>query len=173
MWPMEALDAAIKSFKTAGGKLVTHDAPEGKLVCKCFGVTEEKIIKAIKDNSLKTVEEVTNFTKAGGACGKCRDDIQKLINAFYSVDCKPEAASKFSKMTLVQKIHAVEDVIKSEIQPRLNADGGSIELVDVSGELVKVRLLGMDATLQGRGILNSVWCSIVLGYRLIAARYRK
>ena len=38
------------------------------MVCKCFGITDAQIIRAIRENGLKTVEEITNYTKAGGAC---------------------------------------------------------------------------------------------------------
>jgi NifU-like protein len=36
-----------------------------EIVCKCFGVTDNEIIKAIRENDLKTVEQVTYYTKAG------------------------------------------------------------------------------------------------------------
>jgi len=141
---MEALEAAIQSYNK-GGVPVSHEEPEGKIVCKCFSVTEEKIIKAIRENNLKTVEEITNFTKAGGACGKCKGDIQKILNEVLAVECKtPQTTgSNFQKMTLVQKIHAIEEVLTKEIAPKLMADGGSIELVEIQGNLVRVKLLGM------------------------------
>ncbi len=46
--------------------------PEKKIICTCFNVTENQIWEAVKVNGLKTVEEVTNYTKAGGACGRCK-----------------------------------------------------------------------------------------------------
>jgi len=150
---MEALDAAIKSY-AQGGAPVTHETEEGHVVCKCFGVTEEKIRKTILDNHLHTVEEVTNFTKAGGACGKCKPEIQKLISAVLGekeTSGQP-AAMPFAKMNTVQKIHAVEDVLRREIAPALLADGGSIELVDVQGSRVQVRLAGMCRSCPSSGV---------------------
>ena len=55
----EALEAAIRNYK--GLPPLSHEE-EGKLVCKCFGITDNQIIKAIRENNLQTVEEVTNFT---------------------------------------------------------------------------------------------------------------
>ncbi|HOX22182.1 MAG TPA: Fe-S cluster assembly protein NifU [Elusimicrobiales bacterium] len=137
---MEALEAAIKSYQQ-GGKPVVHEEDEdGEIVCKCFGVTDKKILRAIKENNLHTVDEVTHFTKAGGACGKCRDKIEKLLDPKHH---ETPSAKPFSSMTPIQKIHAVEEVLRREISPQLNADGGSVEFVDMQGELIKVKLLGM------------------------------
>lgn len=56
----EALEAAIRQWK--GEPPVPHAHEEGKLVCKCFGITDAQIIRAITENGLKTVEEITNYT---------------------------------------------------------------------------------------------------------------
>ena len=59
-------------------------------------------------------------------------------------------------MTIVEKIKRIEKVLEEDVRPQLNMDGGNVELIDVSGAVVKVRLLGMcsgclaaDATLKG------------------------
>ncbi|PIU20474.1 MAG: Fe-S cluster assembly protein NifU [Elusimicrobia bacterium CG08_land_8_20_14_0_20_59_10] len=135
---MEALEAAIKNYR--GGtveKVMLGNA--GKVVCKCFSVTEAAILKAIKLNSLHTVEEVTNFTKAGGGCGQCKGEIEKLLKDYWA-----EAEHKsFVKMTVVEKIKMIEKVLAEEVNPKLKADGGWIELVDIEGSTVKLRFLGM------------------------------
>jgi len=140
----EALEAAVKSYKL-GGKPVDYSHEEGKIICKCFGITEEKIISAIKQNNIKTLEEITNFTKAGGACGKCKTDLQEIldkVNKFKCEDVKAEV-KKFTDLTTVEKVHNIEDVLSGVIAPRLIADGGNIEFVDLAGSTVKVRLSGM------------------------------
>jgi NifU-like protein len=76
----EALEAAIKYYETGGQKPETA-AKEGNIVCICFNVTDAEIEKAVKDNKLTTLEDVTNFTKAGGACGKCHEKILGIISA--------------------------------------------------------------------------------------------
>ena len=70
----EALEDALKNFDNytdlddLRNEAAEAKKPE-KIVCTCFGVTENMIWEAIKVNGLKTVEEITNYTKAGGACG--------------------------------------------------------------------------------------------------------
>jgi NifU-like protein len=69
----EALEAAI--YKYRGIEVEHHDDDdEGTLVCKCFGITEPKIKRVIRENNLTTVEQVTNYVKAGGGCSSCLAD---------------------------------------------------------------------------------------------------
>jgi len=75
----EALHAAIEYYQN-GGKKPDAAVKEGNIVCVCFNVTDVEIEKAVKENGLKTLTDVTNFTKAGGACGKCHEKILELIN---------------------------------------------------------------------------------------------
>lgn len=140
---MEALDAAVKSYRQ-GGKPVIFEQEAEKIVCKCFNVSEEAIIKAIRTNHLTTVEDVTHFTKAGGACGQCKGEIQKILDKVNGACELPAAAPKsYDQMTLVEKIKAIEKVLEEDVRPKLNLDGGSVELVDLAGTTVKVRLTGM------------------------------
>jgi len=135
---MEALEAAIKNYRGGKQEKVIVGVGE-RVVCKCFSVTESHILKAIKLNNLKTVEEVTNFTKAGGGCGQCKGEIEKILKDYWA-----EAEhKKFDKMTVVEKIKMIEKVLAEEINPKLKADGGWMELVDVQGQKVKLRFLGM------------------------------
>jgi len=135
---MEALEAAIKNYRGGKQEKVIVGVGE-RVVCKCFSVTESHILKAIKINNLKTVEEVTNFTKAGGGCGQCKGEIEKILKDYWA-----EAEhKKFDKMTVVEKIKMIEKVLAEEINPKLKADGGWMELVDVQGQKVKLRFLGM------------------------------
>ncbi len=74
----EALEAAIRNYRT--GETVVRDLKEEKIVCKCFNVSEEEIERVATENNLSTVEEVTDYCKAGGACGQCRDEIQAILD---------------------------------------------------------------------------------------------
>lgn len=58
----------------------------GQLVCECFDVTDLEITDAVKKNGLKTTEDVTNYLKAGGGCGKCLDRIEALIESVMLKD---------------------------------------------------------------------------------------
>ena len=149
---MEALEAAIKSYKGGKQEKVIVGAGE-RIVCKCFSVTEAKILKAIKENKLHTVEEVANFTKAGGGCRQCVGEIEKIIKDYWAqVEHK-----SFEKMTVVEKIKMLEKVLSEDINPRLKADGGWIELVDVRGKTVVLRFLGMCAGCPSSALtLNNV-----------------
>ena len=135
----EALEAAIRQWK--GEPPVPHAHEEGKLVCKCFGITDAQIIRAITENGLKTVEEITNYTKAGGACGECLDEIAEILATQLKqkplVELKPKP-----RLTNVQRMQKVLKTIDEEIRPQLAADGGDIELVDVDGLRVVVSLRG-------------------------------
>ncbi len=145
----EALEAAIRSYR--GEPAVPH-SHEGRLVCKCFGVTEDQIVKAIKDNNLTTVEEVTNFTKAGGGCGDCQEDIAQILKDTLAgkapakpliPDMRPKDAKPSGALSNVQRMQRVMTVLEEIVRPRLQQDGGDIELVDIEGKTVVVALRGM------------------------------
>lgn len=135
----EALEDALKKYY--GDDNIEEDLPQtaDKIVCTCFNVTENQIWEAIKVNNLKTVEEVTNYTKAGGACGRCKGTIQDIIDTYYKAENKKEEAP----LTATQKILKISKVIEQQISPELQKDGGDIELVDIEGNKVKVKLTGM------------------------------
>ncbi len=131
----EALEASIANYRG-----VELPKKEGEVVCECFGVTDVEIRRAIAESNLKTLEEVMNFTKAGGGCGKCEDRIQEIIDeARSSTTIIP---LKVPRMTNMQKIKKIEDLFEREIRPNLKRDGGDIELVDVDGDDVYVSLRG-------------------------------
>lgn len=140
----EALEAAIENYQTGGSK--KHQL-EGKIVCTCFGVTDKEIERVIKENNLTTVEQVTNFTKAGGGCGGCKPKIQEIIDSIRGQKEKQhvQMPQKGQKLTNIQKISLIERTINEQIRPALRADGGDIELVDVEGKKVIVALRGMCA----------------------------
>ncbi|WP_300369613.1 (2Fe-2S)-binding protein [Brachyspira sp.] len=51
-----------------------------KTICFCMAVTENQIRDAIKSKNLKTLEEVSNDTKAGTGCGGCHVAIQQILD---------------------------------------------------------------------------------------------
>jgi len=142
----EALEQALENHRT--GK-TSKKILEGKIVCRCFGVTEEEIERVIRDNSLTTVEQVTNYCKAGGACGKCHEDIAALITRTQD-EMPPVVAQPTSapRLTTLRKIKLIEETMDKEIRPAMKKDGGDIELIDVVGNRVQVALRGMCANCQ-------------------------
>jgi NifU-like protein len=136
---MEALEAAIANYR--GEK--PPEVEEGEIVCECFGVTDQKIKRAIKENNLRTVDDVTNFTKAGGGCGGCIPDIENILKEVWTEKVFKEAAVPKRKLTNIQKIALIQEVIEREVRPLLQSDGGDVELADVEGSKVIVSLRGM------------------------------
>ena len=83
---MEALQAAIAQYRGEPNPFENDKEHEGKLVCKCFGVSDIKIIKVAKENNLHQASEVTNYCKAGGACGACLGEIQRLLDDLWKFE---------------------------------------------------------------------------------------
>ena len=143
----EALEDALKGYVDKDELAQAHDEIYGsqekkeKIVCTCFGVTENLIWEAIKQNGLKTVEEITNYTKAGGACGKCKSAIQDIIDTYYNKEKKVQEEEK-NALSPAQKILKINNIIENKISPELQKDGGDITLVDIDGNKVFVRLRG-------------------------------
>lgn len=157
----EALEAAIYNYR---GVAVEHHAEdEGSLICSCYGITEPKIRRVIIENDLTTVEQVTNYVKAGGGCGSCLAGIEDILIEVQQAQAAlparvaaeiavalPVAASAAPSeaetaprvLTTVQKIRLIQQVLDVEIRPILIADGGDVELFDVDGDRVQVSLKG-------------------------------
>jgi NifU-like protein len=134
----EALESAIANYR---GQEVTKE--DFEIVCKCFGVTDREIERAIRENHLTTVEQVTYYTKAGGGCGQCHPKIEAIIEKVRKERVKeaPPARPE-KKLTNIQKIKLIEETLGREIIPALKADGGDLELIDVEGNKVYVALRG-------------------------------
>jgi NifU-like protein len=135
----EALEAAIADYR---GEALPAETKE-KVLCKCFEVTEEKIRKVATENHLTTVEQVTHFTKAGGGCGTCIPDIERLLKEIWSEKPVADRQAAPKKLTNLQKIALIQDILEKEIRPRLQADGGDLELIDVDGSRVIIALRAM------------------------------
>jgi NifU-like protein len=147
----EALEAAVADYK--GVPQAVEE--EGKVLCKCFNVTEEKIRKVAIENHLTTVDEITDYTKAGGGCGECRGEIEAILRDIWSLKV-PQKPAKPKKLTNLQKIALIQEIIEREVRPGLQADGGDIEIIDIEGSKVTIALRGMctgcvmsDVTISG------------------------
>ena len=137
----EALEAAIASYRGGGEP---KRMLEGKVVCKCFGVTEPEIERVVRENDLRTVQDVTNYSKAGGGCGGCHGEIEKIIARVRGIPPTPAEPTPRPKrrLTMIRKIQLIQETIDREIRPMLQQDGGDIELIDVDGDQVIVSLRG-------------------------------
>jgi len=135
----DALEKAISHYRGETEKKV-----EGEIVCECFGVTNREIERVVRENSLTTIEDVTDYVKAGGGCGNCHEDIERIIDE--TLGRKRPIVVKPVKLTNIQKIKLIEETLEREIKPALKKDGGDIELVDFDGGRVFVRMRGACAT---------------------------
>ncbi|MGB9500110.1 MAG: Fe-S cluster assembly protein NifU [Dissulfuribacterales bacterium] len=135
----DALEKAIYCYRGEAEKEI-----DGNIVCECFGVTDKEIERAVIENQLGTIEDVTNYVKAGGGCENCHEDIQKIIDGIYNKNANAVLAKK--ALTNIQKIRLIEETLEREIKPALQKDGGNIELIDVDGDRVLVKLIGTCAT---------------------------
>jgi NifU-like protein len=102
----------------------------------------------INENDLTTVEEVTNYCKAGGGCGGCKGEIEKIIERIQGEKAKEKQIAvpqKSGTLTNIQKIRLVQQTINEQIRPALRAHGGNIELIDVEDNKVIVAFRGMCA----------------------------
>ncbi|MBQ1337277.1 MAG: iron-sulfur cluster assembly scaffold protein [Thermoguttaceae bacterium] len=123
----EALEAAVFDWAAKRGvdmealgiKRLSSDENEGRLVCKCFGITEPYLRRKIRELKLKTVDEVTGALKAGGACGSCRGDIQDIINDVWSANPSDSCAVNLCEVPIAEP----EPEQKAEAPAAASSDG--------------------------------------------------
>ncbi len=163
----EALQAAVADYR---GEEWKDDHEEGALVCKCFAIDEVLVEQTIRENNLRTVEEVTNYTKAGGGCSSCHEGIEGVLTRVLAENGEafvpaaigsttqplttlatevsptpkavPEAAQQVAVSNgILKRIRKIEMVLES-VRPALQADKGDVELVEVAGNIIYVHLTG-------------------------------
>jgi len=170
----EALDAAVFNWAQKRGvdlaelgiDIRREEQEEGRVVCTCFGLTEPYLRRKIRELNLRTIADITNAVKAGGACMSCHhtpgglqdllDDIWgRQSTAFAELPMLPQArvpvresGTQLSPFKFAKK---VEEVLEESVRPQLQKDGGDLELVDIKGTIVYVQLQGACATCVGAG----------------------
>ena len=171
----EALEAAmIDHYKRLGRGVPCHLLQQAALLCHCFQVTKDTVTDAIYNHRLEDVEDVTNFTKAGGGCGDCRHEIGDLLRDCWDKIERGEAPAPKQDENLVQLgemsarpavacdpadediVARIQELLAEDISVALRNDGGDIEFVRYREGKVFVRLTGncaackaSDATIKG------------------------
>ncbi|CAI8209335.1 MAG: iron-sulfur cluster assembly scaffold protein [Sulfurovum sp.] len=135
------------------------------IVCECARVSLGTLKEVIKINNLNSVEEITDFTKAGAFCKSCVKPGGHEAMDHYLVDILADTRTEmeeekmtaaadasvagkltFDKMTIVQRIKAVDEILDTEIRPMLAMDGGNMEIIDIKENLphydLYIRYLG-------------------------------
>lgn len=120
------------------------DALDDKeIVCECAQVSLSTVKDVIRINDLKTVEEITEFTKAGAFCKSCIRPGGHEKKEYYLVDILRDTraemareqekldAEKFINMSFFQKSKLIQAFFDAEIRPMLQSDGGDIDIVDI------------------------------------------
>ena len=142
---------AYDVIKKAAGlyKGVDADSFETEtIICECARVSLSTLQEVIKLNDLKTVEQITDYTKAGGFCKSCIKPGGHEAMDYYLVDILADtrkemdeekmkaaadagSAGKFEDMTLVQQIKAVDAIVDENVRQFLVMDGGDMEVIDI------------------------------------------
>lgn len=140
-----AYDVIKKAASLYSGKEM-KDYDEDEIVCECARVSLSTIKEVIRLNDLKTVEEITEYTKAGAFCKSCirpgghekrkyyLEDILRETRREMEREKADRGESSFDMLTLVQKLKRIEAVLDESVRPLLARDGGGLELEDVKEE---------------------------------------
>ena len=135
------------------------------IVCECARVSLGTIQEVIKINDLTTVEQITDYTKAGAFCKSCIKPGGHEEMDYYLVDILADTRAEmeeakmknaadaseageltFDKMTLVQRIKKIDSVLDEDIRPMLVMDGGNMEIIDIKDNIphydLYIRYLG-------------------------------
>ncbi|MCP4574507.1 MAG: Fe-S cluster assembly protein NifU [bacterium] len=164
----EALEAAMIDYYKRLGRGVPCDLlQKSTILCHCFQVTKETVKEAIMTHGLTEIEDVTNYTKAGGGCTDCHHDIADLIRDCQDKLARGETADTAGLHQLSElappagagaadREGKIRELLSSDISVALRNDGGDIEFVRCQGDAVYVRLTGncaackaSDATIKG------------------------
>jgi len=171
----EALEAAmIDHFKRQGREVPCDLLQQTTILCNCFQVTKDTVKDAIFNHRLETIEDVTNFTKAGGGCGECHHDIGDLLRDCWDKMENEDASRPVASGGLIElgemmpapvvehaaedadRVAQIQEMLDNEISVALRNDGGDIEFVRYAEGRVYVRLTGncaacrkSDATIKG------------------------
>ena len=136
-----------------------------QIVCECARVSLATLKDVIKINKLTTIEQITDYTKAGAFCKSCIKPGGHEAKDLYLVDILADMLDEreqeklktaadasasgqltFDKMTLVQRIKAIDSVLDSDIRPMLVMDGGNMEIIDIKENMphydLYIRYLG-------------------------------
>ena len=136
-----------------------------QIICECARVSLATLKDVIKINKLTTIEQITDYTKAGAFCKSCIKPGGHEAKDVYLVDVLADMLADmeheklktaadasesgqltFDKMTLVQRIKAIDSVLDSDIRPMLVMDGGNMEIIDIKENIphydLYIRYLG-------------------------------
>ena len=159
----EALQAAVVDWARRRGLALTDlgidpeqlEEDEGRVVCRCYNLTEPYLRRKIKELNLRSIADITAAVKAGGACTACHHEpggLEDLLKETWGEQAAIPAddpTPKAAKRTPYQLAKEIERVIDAQVRPRLQFDGGDLELVEIRDKNVYCRLVGVCAGCSG------------------------
>ncbi len=168
----EALQAAVFDWarrrgvdlRELGVDILPHEQEEGRIVCKCFSLTEPYLKRKIRELNLRTIQDITNATKAGGACTTCHHapgGLQDLLDEVWgrqetapreAPTQRPPSVGERPELSPYQFAKGIEALIEEYVRPGLRQDGGDVEIVDIKDWIVYVHLRGACAGCVGAGM---------------------
>jgi NifU-like protein len=153
LWAIEGLRSAIAAYR---GEERDADVELDPLLCRCHGIPVETVRQSIKVMALETVEDVVNATAAGSGCGSCRVDIPALLNETKNQPAVPETPKRGGVGGRIAVVHRINAVVDGELRPSLREAGVEVELLDLDGAQVVVRISGTDDETSRRNALGTL-----------------
>lgn len=170
----EALEAAVFNWaqkrgvdlRQLGVDIKPEEEDEGRVVCKCFSMTEPYIRRKIKELELKSIQDITGAIKAGGACTACHHrpgGLQDLLDEIWGPrpanlvplpvmpTPREPAGGEKKELSPYQFSKKIEEVLEETVRPLLHREGGEIEIVDIKDQRIYVEMKGACATCAGAG----------------------
>lgn len=169
----DVIKAAAAVYK--GVNVKTLESAE--MVCECARVTLSTIKEVIRINDLKSVEDITAYTKAGAFCKSCIRpgghekrkwylvDILAETRAEMEKDAESVGSEPFLNLSSFKKFKAIEKILDAEVRPALHQDGGEVDVEDfhMDGDVPVVTIsyqgacLGcMSATVGTLGFIENI-----------------
>jgi len=145
----EALEAAVfnwakkRDVNLGALGLDIHEAEqeEGRIVCKCFSLTEPYIKRKIMELNLKTIPEITGAIKAGGACLSCHHTpggLQDILNDVWGKDQTQSDAKPLLNLPVLSTIHVVDTTDIYTIDKKAVASEGTLSPFQFAKKIEKV-----------------------------------
>jgi NifU-like protein len=173
----EALESAVFNWAQRRGvdlqklgiDVHADEQEEGRLVCKCFSLSEPYIRRKVKELNLRTIPEITAAIKAGGACMSCHHTpggLQDILDDTWGENplrvlptvpapapATPASVGSDGRggLSPYQFAKKIEKAVDEYVRPMLNKDGGDLEIVDIKDMLVYCQLQGQCAGCAGAG----------------------
>lgn len=170
----EALAAAVFNWaqrrgvdlEALGIDIHVNEQQDGRIVCKCFSLSEPYIRRKIKELNLRTIPEITNAIKAGGACMSCHHvpgGLQDLLEETWGdgdggLKKQPELitisggpAKEQADLSPYQFSKKIEEAMEQYVRPMLQRDGGDVEIIDIKETMIYCRLSGACAGCPAAG----------------------